>query len=156
MKHYLVAYQLPLGLRGTHAVDQEVVLLFTNHRAVGLAGNSIGGVDGCGGFKVAVEQAGVQHEHVDHVAKLHAAENLGAVTGFGQANRHPFVVCALGKTLAFFPHTFCTFGVVFCAVAVGVVGRFVVVPNGDEGKALVQLLQVFIALVLGVAGAVVG
>jgi hypothetical protein len=45
--------------------------------------------------------------------------------------------------------------VVFCAVLPSVVGKFVVVPDGDHGGGGVQGLQVGVGFVLGVAGAVV-
>ena len=80
VKHHLVANQLPLGLRSTHAVDQKVVLLFTNHGAVGLAGHTVGGVHRGGSFNVAVKQSCIEHEHVNHVTELHTADNFRSLS----------------------------------------------------------------------------
>ncbi len=108
---------------------------------------------------------GAQVEHADlgKGAEGEATVEPGTVTQRGRgvhAHRHPLVVGPVGAGAALevvaLPGLAAAGGVVLRAVLPLVVGDLVVVPRDDPGVLRVQVLQVGVALVLGVPLPVVG
>mmetsp|Transcript_10044 Transcript_10044/g.40916 ORF Transcript_10044/g.40916 Transcript_10044/m.40916 type:complete len:571 (+) Transcript_10044:803-2515(+) len=164
-EHHALAEQLPARRRGAQAVDQPGLFGVAQQRAAGVA------VAGVGRRKTGAEDrvvhrrrelfgAGVdalfQHQQVGEVAVGEAAVVVTPVVHVDRAHRHPLVIGLQGRGDAGVPVAFGGRLVVLGAALPAVVGGFVVVPDRDQRMLAVHGLGVGVALVLGVALAVVG
>ena len=159
---HLLAQHLPGGGGCGHLLLQPLRLRAAQQLAAGIAhsGGEAGCVKAGGGEELGVVQLLVARDYagVEHVQGHEVAERKAAVDQIRLrvAGGHPLVVRLQGRCLAGAEAAFGGGLVVVCTVAPSVVGDFVVVPHGDHGGGGVQGLQVGVALVLGVALAVVG
>ena len=109
------------------------------------------------GLPGAADQPGVQHDEVEQLPEAEGPVGALARPGLGLPDRHPLEVGLHGGRAPHEPVAFLFLDlVVLGAVGVGVVGDLVVIPDAHEGMEAVDLLQVGVRLVLGVAGPVVG
>ena len=99
--------------------------------------------------------AGIEHVQREQIAKVKAAVNLEQIGAVRRADRHPFVINLGRNIFACGPVALRQWVVVFCAADVGIVGKFMVIPNRDPGHLGMQGLQHRIRAVQGVACAVV-
>ena len=105
----------------------------------------------------ASDQPGVQHDEVEQLPEAERPVGALARPGLRFPDGHPLEVGLHGRCPAHEPVAlFVLHLVVLGAVGPGVVGDLVVVPDADERVEAVDLLEVGIGLVLGVADPVVG
>ena len=93
------------------------------------------------------------HENRCQIADLIFAPARTAI--FHVADRHPFAVDPLGNPFARFPVTL-TAIVIFRAIFIGIIGKFMIIPHRDHRQDLMDALKVGITAIGGVAQTIVG
>ncbi len=163
---HLLAQDLPGGRRLAHLVAQPGSLLRAHQlarrvRHVGSEGSAVeaavrADIAGQGQLLVATDHARVEHVQRNQVAEIERAIDLVRLRRVRHADRHPLVI-RLDRHLApRRPQAFRGRVVVLGAAAPGVVGQFMVIPDGDEGHARMHRLQVGVGAVLLEADPVIG
>ncbi len=156
-QHHLLAHEAPshrarLG-RG-ELVEPEGALLGGDELSVGIPDLLLDeGHPDRPDLLVTSVQASVEHDQIDEVP---VPERSVDAAGLVDSDRHPLLVGLLRPGLPLGPVALLARRVVPRPVAPRVVGRFVVIPGGDEREQLVDPARVDVELVLAVALAVVG
>jgi len=145
----LVANQLPAGLGIPDLIDKPGSLGLAEHGSEAVLAQTVLAI---ADLRTPPFQSSVQKTEVGKGPQREGAPNTKIrVVRYRQG----FEIGLQSRLFAEFPRPFGGILVILSPGDMGIVGNFVVVPNGDQGMAASHFLKVGIQMVLGVAGAVI-